>query len=142
MKLPSVNVGGYGKSRLDFSGDNPADALEDMYEAAIQRLKHKDNTVVQFWAADTWNLEYRQLRTLIMASWLHGLWEMACSFFLVMTYIGEPTNLRRAMKFVGFVLWTYATLTGIKSAGALYYFVAQGNWLARGRTRGKKKKAR
>lgn len=72
MKLPSVNVGGYGKSRLDFSGDNPADALEDMYEAAIQRLKHKDNTVVQFWAADTWNLEYRQLRTLIMASWALG----------------------------------------------------------------------
>jgi chitin synthase len=106
-------------------GEYAEDGLENMYKQAQQLLKTKDNADRQSFPGNDVDITFKQFRTLIVAAWAlsNGL-----LVFLILNYISGPANIRKGMKFVVFVLWGFACLTGLKSAGALYYFVTQGNW--------------
>jgi hypothetical protein len=47
--------------------------------------------------------------------------------FTVLNFIGASSDIERSIYFAGYVLWSFAAFTSIKSAGALYYFISQGN---------------
>jgi len=131
--LPSVSSK-FGN--ISIPGEGTEDELETLYAQAQQLLKTKVSVEQKIPEHDI-QINFEQFRTLIVAAWAlsNGL-----LVFLILNYIGGPDNLRKVVKFVAFVLWSFAGLTGIKSTGALYYFVTQGDWSGDGGKRGKKRK--
>jgi chitin synthase len=132
--LPSVSR--FGNVSVGIPGD-AEDELENMYGQAQQLLKTKDNAAHQSFPGDDIDITFKQFRTLIVAAWALG---NGLLVFLILNYIGGPVNIRKGMKFITFVLWSFACLTGIKSTGALYYFVTERNWGGDGGKRNKKQK--
>lgn len=131
--LPSVYSQKIG---VRIPGDDTPEGLESMYEEAIQLLKTKGSTEQPL--TPEFDVELKRFRTLIMASWAlsNG---MLVFFVLNSNFVGEDVDPRGGIKFVMFLLWGFAVLTGIKFVGALYYVVSQGSWHAE---RGKRSKSK
>jgi chitin synthase len=131
--LPSVSTRQFG----NVSDEGAEDELETMYQQAQQLLKAKENVDRQFFPRNEIDVTFKQYRTFIVGAWAlsNGL-----LVFLILNYIAGPVNLRKGMKFVAFVLWCFAGLTGIKSTGALYYFATHRNWGKDARKSKKRKK--
>lgn len=121
MKLESVTV--------NIPMDDDAEQVQDDYDEAAQLLKTKnEGQSNSYWAGGSFDMDFRRSRTLVMASW--ALTNGTLVFIVLNSNIGSPDHqapqgLQRSMKFVGLVLWSFAVLTGIKFAGAMYYFIGQ-----------------
>lgn len=119
---------------FDSLRDDGAD-LDARYERAMQLLmtknenkQHRSNSLYKAALKS-----YTRHRTLVVASWslTNGILILVVLRSVEVGHVDAQRSqgLRNGMKFVGWVLWSFAVLTGIKFAGAMIYFT-------RGRRRG------
>lgn len=95
-----------------------------MYLDAAQLLKTKaqnDSSSLLGYGDDEFMINQR-VRTLVMAPWALS---NVVLVFIVLQFVGSGADLQKNMAFVSYVLIWFVSLTGVKCAGALYYFVAQ-----------------
>lgn len=122
-KAQLLSATSLGTAKVVIPDNESADRLDKMYLDAVQLLPTKAGDYSSnYFGHEEGFVANQRFRTLVMASWALS---NVMLVFVVLDFIGPSADLQRNIAFVSYVLWWFVSLTGVKCAGALYYFFSQ-----------------